>query len=78
MTIPCGLSDDWDNAVLALCYLPTSVCSCAAVKQRLLAQSQKRSGDLSKGTKILAARATAAEGHIRGMFGKFPERWCSV
>ncbi|KFD67269.1 hypothetical protein M514_20518 [Trichuris suis] len=70
MTILCGLSDDWDNVVSVICNLPASEFSCATVKQRLLVESQRRRDDPSKGTKVLAARATAVTRPVAKNFGR--------
>lgn len=51
MMILCGLSDEWDTVVSALCNLPENEFTCATVKRRLLAEdSRRRENNSSKQT----------------------------
>uniref|UniRef100_A0A5S6Q476 CCHC-type domain-containing protein n=1 Tax=Trichuris muris TaxID=70415 RepID=A0A5S6Q476_TRIMR len=70
MTILCGLSDDWDNVVSAICNLPATEFTCATVKQRLLAESYRRNDSSSQGTNALAAKATTFARPAIKNFGK--------
>jgi hypothetical protein len=42
MTILCGLSDDWDSVISALCNLPEKDLTCATIKRRIIAEATRR------------------------------------
>ena len=42
MTILCGLSEEWDTVVSALCNLPEDEFKCSTIKRRILAEAIRR------------------------------------
>lgn len=50
MMILCGLPDEWDTVVSALCNLPENEFTCATVKRRLLVEDSRRQENNSKQT----------------------------
>ncbi|GLV36032.1 hypothetical protein CBL_01796 [Carabus blaptoides fortunei] len=60
MTILCGLSDDWDTVVSALCNLPEGDFKSATIKRRLLAEDARRRENIdSKSAMFLKGTKTS-------------------
>ena len=59
MVILCGLTDDWDTVVSALCNLPENEFTCATIKRRLLAEDSRRRENINSSK--LSAMFTKAD-----------------